>query len=76
MRCIKPIDRETIVNSVKKTGRVVAVEDGYPQSGVTAEIVSIVNEECFDFLDSAPERVTAWDIPLPYAINLENATLP
>lgn len=77
LRTIKPLDRETVIRSVIKTGRLVAVEDGYPQSGVTAEVVSTVIESpAWDFLDAPPERVTAWDIPLAYAKTLESATLP
>ena len=77
MRSIKPLDRETILNSVMKTGRLVAVEDGYPTSGVTAEILSAVMEsEAFDYLDAPAQRVTAWDIPMPYAKSLENISTP
>ena len=77
LRTIRPLDRETIIKSAIKTGRVVAVEDGYPQSGVTAEIIStIVESPAFDYLDAPPERVTAWDIPLAYAKTLESATVP
>ena len=77
LRTIKPLDRESIIKSVMKTGRVVAVEDGYPSSGVTAEILSVIMESpAFDHLDAPAERVTAWDIPLAYAKNLETASLP
>lgn len=74
---IKPLDRETIINSVKKTGRLVAVEDGYPTCGVTAEVLSTIMESpAFDYLDAPAQRVTAWDIPMPYAKNLETMTTP
>ena len=74
---IKPLDRKTIIDSVKKTGRVVVIEDGYPFSGVAAEIVStIVESPAFDYLDAPPERVTAWDIPLPYGNPIEALCLP
>jgi pyruvate dehydrogenase E1 component beta subunit len=77
LRTIRPLDRETIIKSVIKTGRAVAVEDGYPQSGVTAEILStIIESPAFDYLDAPPERITAWDIPLAYAKTLESATIP
>lgn len=77
LRSIKPLDRETIINSVMKTGRLVAVEDGYPSSGVTAEILSVIMESpAFDYLDAPAERLTAWDIPMPYAKSLENLTTP
>ena len=58
IRTLKPLDRDTIVNSVRKTHRMVAVEEGWPQSGVTAELIATINEECFDDLDAPPERVT------------------
>ena len=77
LRSIKPIDREAIINSVMKTGRVVAVEDGYPTSGVTAEILSIIMESpAFDYLDAPAQRLAAWDVPMPYAKSLENLTTP
>lgn len=61
---------------MKKTHRLVSVEDGYPQHGVGAEICAMAMESLFDELDAPVERVTAWDIPLPYARNLEAASLP
>ena len=74
---IKPLDRETIINSVMKTGRVIAVEDGYPTSGVTAEILSVIMESpAFNYLDAPAQRLTAWDIPMPYAKSLEDLTTP
>jgi len=77
LRSIRPLDREAIVNSVKKTNRLVVVEDGYPQHGVGAEICALMMESSgFGYLDAPVQRVTAWDIPMPYAQNLETATLP
>lgn len=76
LRTIKPLDRATIVQSVKKTHRLVTVEDGYPQHGVGAEICALAMESLFDDLDAPAQRVTAWDIPLPYARNLERGALP
>lgn len=76
LRTIRPLDRQTIVNSVKKTHRLVSVEDGYPQHGVGAEICALAMESLFDELDAPVERVSAWDVPLPYARNLEAASLP
>jgi pyruvate dehydrogenase E1 component beta subunit len=76
LRTIRPLDRATIVNSVKKTNRLVSVEDGYPQHGVGAEICALAFESLFDELDAPVERVTAWDVPLPYARNLEAGALP
>lgn len=76
LRTLRPLDRDAIVNSVKKTNRIVAVEEGWPQNGVTAEIISVVNEDAFDYLDAPPVRVTGADIPMPYAFNLEPMALP
>eukprot|EP00604_Paraphysomonas_vestita_P003182 CAMPEP_0174821218 /NCGR_PEP_ID=MMETSP1107-20130205/6059_1 /TAXON_ID=36770 /ORGANISM="Paraphysomonas vestita, Strain GFlagA" /LENGTH=321 /DNA_ID=CAMNT_0016038013 /DNA_START=135 /DNA_END=1100 /DNA_ORIENTATION=+ len=77
LRTIRPLDRDTIVNSVKKTSRLVTVEEGYPQCGIGAEIAATIMEsEAFDYLDAPVERVTGADIPMPYAIPLEKAALP
>lgn len=77
LRTIKPIDREAIIKSVMKTNRLVTIEDGYPTSGVGSEIVSIIMESpAFDYLDAPVQRVTSWDTLLPYAKNLEQATIP
>lgn len=77
LRSLKPLDRETIINSIKKTGRLVTVEDGSPQSGIGAEVITLAIESpAFDYLDAPPQRVTAWDIPIPYAPAMEAATLP
>eukprot|EP00891_Asterochloris_glomerata_P004028 jgi/Astpho2/4028/e_gw1.00063.276.1_t len=76
LRTLKPLDRPAIVKSVKKTHRVVTVEEGWPQCGIGSEITATVNEECFDDLDAAPERITGAEVPMPYATNLEAAALP
>jgi pyruvate dehydrogenase E1 component beta subunit len=76
LRSIRPLDRDTIINSVKKTSRLVTLEEGWPQSGVGAEIVSLINEECFDYLDAPPLRITGSDVPMPYAENIEKIVLP
>jgi len=77
LRTIRPLDRETIINSVCKTHRLVTVEEGWPQSGVGAEIITmIVEERSFDQLDAPPIRVTGADVPLSYAVGLESASLP
>jgi len=77
LRSIRPIDRDTIIKSVKKTHRVVTIELGWPQSGVGSEILSIIAEsEAFDYLDAPPVRITGADVPMPYAENLENAAQP
>jgi len=77
MRTIRPIDSETIIDSVKKTNNLITVEGGFPQFGVGAEICAIVMEsEAFDYLDAPIKRVTGADIPTPYAANLEYLSLP
>jgi pyruvate dehydrogenase E1 component beta subunit len=76
LRTIRPMDIETVVASVIKTGRCVAVEEGYPQSGVTAEIGMKIMEAAFDYLDAPVARVTGKDVPMPYAANLEKLALP
>jgi pyruvate dehydrogenase E1 component beta subunit len=76
LRTIRPMDTETIVESVKKTGRIVTVEEGWPQSGVGAEIAARVMEHAFDYLDAPVTRVTGKDVPMPYAANLEKLALP
>jgi len=76
LRTIRPLDTETIINSVKKTSRLVTVEEGWPQHGVGAEIITLINENAFDYLDAPPVRVTAADVPLPYATTLEAQCLP
>jgi len=75
LRTIKPLDFDTIVQSVRKTNRVVTVEEGWPQSGIGAEIIAIVNEFAFDYLDAPIERVTGADVPMPYTKNLEDAAM-
>src|SRR5712691_10329806 len=76
LRTLKPMDTATIVASVKKTGRVVTVEEGWRQSGVGAEIAASVTEHAFDWLDAPVTRVTGKDVPMPYAANLEKLALP
>jgi pyruvate dehydrogenase E1 component beta subunit len=76
LRTLKPMDSETIVASVKKTGRLVTVEEGWKQSGVGAEIAARVMEEAFDYLDAPVARVAGKDVPMPYAANLEKLALP
>jgi pyruvate dehydrogenase E1 component beta subunit len=70
------MDSETVVKSVMKTGRCITVEEGWPQSGVGAEIAARVMEEAFDYLDAPVLRVTGKDVPMPYAANLEKLALP
>ena len=76
LRTLRPLDTATVVSSVKKTNRIVSVEEGWPFAGIGAEIAAIVMEECFDWLDAPVRRVTGKDVPLPYAANLERLALP
>jgi pyruvate dehydrogenase E1 component beta subunit len=76
LRSIRPLDIATIVASVKKTNRIVCVEEGWPFAGIGAEIAMQVTEHCFDWLDAPPVRVHGLDVPLPYAANLEKFCLP
>lgn len=76
LRTIRPLDRATLVQSVKSTNRLVSVEEGWPFAGVGSEICTMICEEAFDYLDAPPVRVTSEDVPLPYAANLEKLALP
>jgi pyruvate dehydrogenase E1 component beta subunit len=76
LRTIRPMDSETIIQSVKKTGRCVTVEEGWPQSGVSAEIIAKIMEDAFDYLDAPVIRICGKDVPMPYAANLEKLALP
>jgi pyruvate dehydrogenase E1 component beta subunit len=76
LRTLRPLDTATIVESVKKTSRLVTVEEGWPFAGIGAEIAMQVIENCFDWLDAPPARVAGADVPLPYAANLEKLALP
>ncbi|KRE12994.1 pyruvate dehydrogenase [Bosea sp. Root483D1] len=76
LRTIRPMDIETVIASVQKTNRCVAVEEGFPQSGITAEIGMKIMEAAFDYLDAPVARVTGKDVPMPYAANLEKLALP
>ena len=84
LRTLRPLDRTTILNSVRKTHRCVTVEEGWPQSGIGSEICAIIMEskfflilaDAFDYLDAPVERVTGFDVPMPYAVNLEKMALP
>jgi pyruvate dehydrogenase E1 component beta subunit len=76
LRTLRPMDTETIIASVKKTGRAVTVEEGWAQSGVGAEIAARIMEHAFDYLDAPVMRVSGKDVPMPYAANLEKLALP
>jgi len=76
LRTIRPMDIPTVVASVMKTNRCVVIEEGWPQSGVCAEIAMRIMEEAFDYLDAPVIRITGKDVPMPYAANLEKLALP
>jgi pyruvate dehydrogenase E1 component beta subunit len=76
LRSLRPFDTATIIESVKKTNRIVMVEEGWPFAGIGAEIAMQVIEHAFDWLDAPPVRVHGLDVPLPYAANLEKLALP
>src|SRR5256886_504729 len=76
LRTIRPMDTETIVASVQKTGRCVVVEEGWQQSGVGAEVAARIMDQAFDYLDAPVVRVSGKDVPMPYAANLEKLALP
>ncbi len=76
LRSLRPLDTATIVDSVKKTSRLVTVEEGWPFAGIGAEVVMQIVEHAFDWLDAPPVRVHGLDVPLPYAANLEKLALP
>jgi len=74
---LRPLDRDAIINSVKKTGRIVALESGWPQCGISSEVAALLMEsDAFNYLDAPMERVTGADIPTPYAIEMEAAAFP
>ncbi|HET7881165.1 MAG TPA: pyruvate dehydrogenase complex E1 component subunit beta, partial [Acetobacteraceae bacterium] len=76
LRSLRPFDTATVVESVKKTNRLVSVEEGWPFAGIGAEVAMQVIEHAFDWLDAPPVRVHGVDVPLPYAANLEKLALP
>jgi pyruvate dehydrogenase E1 component beta subunit len=76
LRTIRPLDTETILESIRKTNRLVTIEEGWPFAGIGAEICALACDEAFDYLDAPPIRVCAEDVPLPYAANLEKLALP
>ncbi|MFN8948545.1 MAG: pyruvate dehydrogenase complex E1 component subunit beta [Alphaproteobacteria bacterium] len=76
LRSLRPLDTETVIASVKKTNRIVTVEECWPVCGIASEIATQVMEHAFDWLDAPPARVTGKDVPMPYAANLEKLALP
>jgi pyruvate dehydrogenase E1 component beta subunit len=75
-RTLVPLDEQTIVDSVKKTGRLIVTHEAYTRAGYGAEIISRVVDAAFDYLDAPPLRVCARDVPVPYSAVLEAAALP
>ncbi|NCQ67500.1 MAG: pyruvate dehydrogenase complex E1 component subunit beta [Alphaproteobacteria bacterium] len=76
LRTIRPLDRATIITSLKKTNRLVSVEEGWPFAGIGSELAALAMEEAFDYLDAPITRVTGEDVPMPYAKNLEDLAVP
>ncbi|HEY1096594.1 MAG TPA: pyruvate dehydrogenase complex E1 component subunit beta [Alphaproteobacteria bacterium] len=76
LRSIRPLDTETIIESVKKTNRIVSVEECWPTCGIGSELSALMMEQCFDWLDAPLKRLHQADVPMPYAANLEKLTLP
>jgi pyruvate dehydrogenase E1 component beta subunit len=76
LRTLRPLDVDTVINSVKKTNRAIYLEEGWSYVGIGAQIVSLIQEEAFDWLDAPLLRVTQADVPMPYAKNLENLAKP
>jgi pyruvate dehydrogenase E1 component beta subunit len=76
LRTIRPLDTETVVGSVKRTNRLVTVEEGWPFAGIGSELAAVMMEQAFDWLDAPVARVAGIDVPLPYAANLEKLALP
>lgn len=76
LRTIRPLDTATVIESVKKTNRLVSVEEGWPAAGIGSELAAVMMEQAFDYLDAPVVRVAGVDVPLPYAANLEKLALP
>ena len=76
LRTLRPLDRDTIAASIRKTNRIVSVEEGWPVAGIGSEIAAIAMEDAFDWLDAPVARVAGEDVPMPYAANLEALALP
>jgi pyruvate dehydrogenase E1 component beta subunit len=75
-RTLRPLDLETILESVRKTNRAVVVEEGWPHGGVGANLSALITEQAFDYLDAPVQRVTGADVPMPYSKRLEQAAIP
>ena len=75
-RTLRPLDLDTILDSVRKTNRVVIVEEGWPHGGVGANLAALIQDQAFDYLDAPVQRVTGADVPMPYSKRLEQAAIP
>ena len=75
-RTLRPLDLDTILESVRKTNRAVIVEEGWPHGGVGANLAALIQEQAFDHLDAPVQRVTGADVPMPYSKRLEQAAIP
>jgi pyruvate dehydrogenase E1 component beta subunit len=76
LRTLRPLDKATVIESVKKTNRIVSVEQGWPICSIGSEIAAAIVDEAFDYLDAPPIRISGKDVPMPYAANLEKMALP
>jgi len=76
LRTLRPLDTDTVVESVKKTNKLVTVEEGWPYAGIGSEVAVQICEQAFDWLDAPPKRITGADVPMPYAANLERLAVP
>ncbi len=76
LRSLRPLDRPTIINSVKKTNRAITMEGSWRSYGIGAEVAAAIQEEAFDYLDAPVQRVAGLEVPLPYALNLSQASKP
>ena len=76
LQTLRPLDTETIINSVKKTNRLVTVEESWPFGSVGSEVANIVQREAFDYLDAPIIKVNSADVPMPYSLSLEKLYLP
>ena len=75
-RTLRPLDLDTILESVRKTNRAVIVEEGWPHGGVGANLAALIQEQAFDHLDAPIQRVTGADVPMPYSKRLEQSAIP
>ena len=76
LQSLRPLDSETIINSVKKTNRIITVEESWPVASIGSEVVNIVQKNAFDYLDAPIIKVNSADVPMPYSLSLEKLYLP